>query len=69
LARSDACTLRLTGVGVVHNIIELAYMTVTEEGIRVDELMPGVTIDDLVARTGPRLILDQSLHRAAYRRT
>ena len=56
------CTLPVTGLGVVHNIItELAYITVTSTGLQVDELMPGVSMDDVTAVTEPPLRFHPSL--------
>ena len=50
------CTLPLTGVGVVNTIItDLAVMEVTSNGLKVTELAPGVTRDDLAKVTGARL--------------
>jgi 3-oxoacid CoA-transferase subunit B len=47
------CTLPLTGVGVVNRIItDLAVMDVTPEGLKVVELAPDVTREDLQAKTG-----------------
>jgi len=52
----DKCSLPLTGVGVVDRIItDLGVLDVTPHGLRVAELAPGVTRDEIVTRTGCRL--------------
>ena len=52
----DACTLPLTGVGVVDLIItDLGVMEVTDAGLKVTELAPGVTVDEIKAKTGAPL--------------
>jgi 3-oxoacid CoA-transferase subunit B len=54
----DHCSLPLTGVGCVHRIItDYAVMDVTPEGLRLLEVAPGVTTDDVQAMTEPRLLI------------
>ncbi len=47
------CNLPLTGVGVVNLIItDLGVMEVTKSGLKLIELAPGVTKDELAEKTG-----------------
>jgi 3-oxoacid CoA-transferase subunit B len=56
------CTLPLTGVKVVNNIVtEMAYITVTPEGLLLEEIAPGLTADDVQRGTEPTLIISPNL--------
>ena len=47
------CTLPLTGLGVVNRIItDLAVLDVTPQGLKVVEMAPGVTREELQSKTG-----------------
>lgn len=53
------CTLPLTGVGVVDKIItDLGVMDVTDKGLTVVELAPGVTPEFIQSKTGVKLIFN-----------
>ncbi|HEY9461212.1 MAG TPA: CoA transferase subunit B [Paralcaligenes sp.] len=50
------CTLPLTGVGVVNLIItDLGVMEVTDKGLKLTELAPGVTVAEVQAKTRAKL--------------
>ncbi|NGM87438.1 CoA transferase subunit B [Parapusillimonas sp. SGNA-6] len=50
------CTLPLTGVGVVNLIItDLGVMEVGEDGLKLIELAPGVTVDEIQSKTKAKL--------------
>ncbi len=52
-----ACTLPLTGLGVVNRIItDLAVMEVTPRGLEVSAIADGVTKEELQSKTGVALI-------------
>ncbi len=57
------CTLPITGVRVVNMIVtEMAVISVTPQGLRLDEIAPGFTAADVQKVTQPRLIVSETLH-------
>ena len=55
----DKCNLPLTGVKVVNRIItDYAVIDVTDRGLKLVEVAPGVTPEQVQDMTGPKLIID-----------
>ena len=51
------CNLPLTGVGVVNEIVtDLCVLSVTIKGLELRELAPGVTVEEVRAKTGCPII-------------
>ncbi|MCP5068413.1 MAG: CoA transferase subunit B [bacterium] len=48
----DACTLPLTGKGIVDEVCtDLCYFRITDEGLRLEQLAPGVTVEEVRGKT------------------
>jgi len=56
------CTLPLTGVRVIDTIVtEMAYLRVTQAGLVLEEIGPGLTIEDVQRATQPTLMVSPQL--------
>ena len=56
------CTLPLTGVKAVDTIVtEMAYIRVTPEGLLLEEIAPGLTVDDVQKATEAKLRVSSEL--------
>lgn len=56
------CTLPITGLRVVHNIVtEMAYLRVTQSGLVLEEIAPGLTPDDVQQATEAPLVISPEL--------
>jgi 3-oxoacid CoA-transferase subunit B len=60
------CSLPLTGVGCVNRIItDYCVLDVTPRGLKLVELAPGVTADEVQAITEPRLVVEGTVKQIA----
>ena len=56
------CTLPLTGVGVVHTIAtEMAWIAVMPEGLVLEEIAEGVSVEEVQAATEAKLLVSREL--------
>jgi 3-oxoacid CoA-transferase subunit B len=52
------CTLPLTGVNCIKKVVtELAVLDITEEGFRLIERAPGVSVEEIKSKTAGRLVI------------
>lgn len=53
------CTLPITGLGCVKKVVtELGVFDITERGFELKEIAPGVSIEDVKAKTEGRLVIE-----------
>jgi 3-oxoacid CoA-transferase subunit B len=58
----NKCTLPLTGLRVVDTICtEMAWVKVTPDGLLLEEIAPGLTVDDVQNATEPKLKISPTL--------
>jgi 3-oxoacid CoA-transferase subunit B len=63
----NQCALPLTGRGVVHRIItDLAVIDVTEEGLVLRELAPGISAREIQEKTEPRLLIPSDVIEMSF---
>ncbi|MEJ7671502.1 MAG: CoA-transferase [Chitinophagaceae bacterium] len=61
------CTLPLTGVKCVKKIVtELAVLDIVENGFRLLERAPGVTVDEIKNKTEGRLIVEGEIPEMSF---
>ncbi|HEV7782115.1 MAG TPA: CoA transferase subunit B [Chitinophagaceae bacterium] len=61
------CTLPLTGVRCVKKIVsDLAVLDVTESGFRLLERAPGVSVDEIKAKTAGKLIVEGEIPEMSF---
>lgn len=57
-----SCSLPLTGVGCVKKVVtELAVLDITPDGFKLIERAPGVSVEEIKAKTAGRLIIDENV--------
>lgn len=53
------CTLPLTGINCVKKIVtDLAFIEVTNNGFKLLERAPGVSVEEIIAKTEGKLIVE-----------
>lgn len=60
------CTLPITGVRCVKKVVtDLGVFSITDQGFRCDEIAPGVTVEEVKAKTAGRLVFADDLKEVA----
>jgi 3-oxoacid CoA-transferase subunit B len=62
----DKCTLPITGLKVVETIAtEMAWIQVTPQGLLMEEIAPGLSVDEVQRATGAKLLVSPELKEMA----
>jgi 3-oxoacid CoA-transferase subunit B len=62
-----ACTLPLTGVGCVKKIVsDLAVLDITPGGFKLLERAPGVSVNEIKAKTAGKLIIEGAVPEMTF---
>jgi 3-oxoacid CoA-transferase subunit B len=61
------CTLPLTGVGCVKKIVtDLAVLDVTENGFKLLERAPGISVEEIMVKTAGNLIVEGEIKEMSF---
>ncbi len=61
------CTLPLTGVRCVKKIVsDLAVLEITDKGFKLLERAPGVSVEEIIAKTAGKLIVDGEIPEISF---
>lgn len=61
------CMLPLTGIGCVKMIVsDLAVIAITDDGFKLLERAPGVTIEEIIAKTAGKLIVEGNIPEITF---
>ena len=62
-----ACSLPLTGVGCVKKIVsDLAVLDITPDGFKLLERAPGVTVEEIKAKTAGRMVVEGEIPEIVF---
>ncbi len=63
----DKCTLPLTGAGCINKVLtDLAYLEIKDQAFILRERAPGVSVDEIVAKTAGKLIVPDHVPEIAF---
>jgi 3-oxoacid CoA-transferase subunit B len=61
------CTLPLTGVGCVKRLVtDLAVIDITQSGFKLIERAPGISVEEIIAKTAGKLIVEGNIQEMIF---